>query len=67
MALLEEMDMLAARGVLVAERLRVSEACPLILPYHMALDAARERARGNAPIGTTGRGRSGGIDRPFAS
>jgi len=55
-ALLEEMDMLAARGVLVAERLRVSEACPLILPYHMALDAARERARGNAPIGTTGRG-----------
>jgi adenylosuccinate synthase len=55
-ALLEEMDMLAARGVPVAERLVVSEACPLILPYHMALDAARERARGNTPIGTTGRG-----------
>jgi adenylosuccinate synthase len=55
-ALLEEMDMLATRGVPVAERLRVSEACPLILPYHMALDAARERARGNSAIGTTGRG-----------
>jgi adenylosuccinate synthase len=55
-ALVEEMDMLAGRGVPVADRLRVSEACPLILPYHMALDAARERARGNAPIGTTGRG-----------
>ncbi len=55
-ALIEEMDMLAARGVLVAERLRVSAACPLILPYHVALDAARERARGNSPIGTTGRG-----------
>ncbi len=55
-ALLDEMDMLAARGVPVAQRLRVSEACPLILPYHMALDAARERARGGAAIGTTGRG-----------
>ncbi|GMQ95986.1 MAG: adenylosuccinate synthase [Gammaproteobacteria bacterium] len=55
-ALLEEMDMLAGRGVPVVERLRVSEACPLILPYHMALDAARERARGGAAIGTTGRG-----------
>jgi len=55
-ALLEEMDMLASRGVPVAERLRVSEACPLILPVHAALDAARERARGNEPIGTTGRG-----------
>ena len=38
-ALIDEMDMLAARGVLVAERLRVSAACPLILPYHVALDA----------------------------
>lgn len=55
-ALVEEMEMLAARGVPVADRLGVSEACPLILPYHMALDAARERARGNAAIGTTGRG-----------
>ena len=55
-ALLEEMDMLTARGVSVTDRLRVSEACPLILPYHVALDAARERARGGAAIGTTGRG-----------
>ena len=55
-ALIEEMDMLAARGVPVAERLRVSEACPLILPYHKALDAARERKRGGTAIGTTGRG-----------
>ena len=37
-------------------RLRISEACPLILPYHVALDAARERAKGEAKIGTTGRG-----------
>lgn len=55
-ALLEEMDMLAARGVTAAERLRVSDACPLILPYHIALDVARERARGGEAIGTTGRG-----------
>ena len=55
-ALLEEMDMLTARGVSIADRLRVSEACPLILPCHVALDAARERARGGAAIGTTGRG-----------
>jgi adenylosuccinate synthase len=55
-ALLEEMDMLAGRGVSAAERLRVSEACPLILPYHIALDVARERARGDEAIGTTGRG-----------
>lgn len=38
------------------ERLRVSHACPLILPYHVALDQAREIKRGNAKIGTTGRG-----------
>ncbi|MDX1433255.1 MAG: adenylosuccinate synthase, partial [Gammaproteobacteria bacterium] len=55
-ALLEEIDMLAERGVPAAARIGVSEACPLLLPYHAALDRARERARGNAPIGTTGRG-----------
>jgi adenylosuccinate synthase len=55
-ALLEEMHMLEARGVPVKERLRISEACPLILPYHIALDQAREVARGNKAIGTTGRG-----------
>ena len=55
-ALLEEMAMLEHRGVTVADRLRISDACPLILPYHVALDQARERRRGNDNIGTTGRG-----------
>ncbi len=55
-ALLKEMDMLDAAGVNVYERLRVSEACPVILPYHEALDKAREAAKGKARIGTTGRG-----------
>lgn len=55
-ALIEEMDMLTERGVPVTDRLKISEACPLILPYHIALDQAREIARGKAAIGTTGRG-----------
>ncbi|EWH08440.1 adenylosuccinate synthetase [Catenovulum agarivorans DS-2] len=55
-ALLKEMNELKARGVKVEERLKISEACPLILPYHVALDQAREAARGNNKIGTTGRG-----------
>ncbi len=55
-ALLKEMAELTARGVPVAERLRISPSCPLILPVHIALDQARELARGNAKIGTTGRG-----------
>jgi Adenylosuccinate synthetase (EC 6.3.4.4) len=55
-ALLKEMGELEARGVPVRERLFLSEACPLILPYHIALDAAREKARGKKAIGTTGRG-----------
>ncbi|AHE97487.1 adenylosuccinate synthase [Thioalkalivibrio paradoxus] len=55
-ALLEEIEMLEARGVPVAERLRLSESCQLILPQHVALDHAREKARGKAAIGTTGRG-----------
>ncbi|OOF10740.1 adenylosuccinate synthase [Salinivibrio sp. PR5] len=55
-ALLKEMGELEARGVPVRERLFLSEACPLILPYHIALDAAREQARGKKAIGTTGRG-----------
>jgi adenylosuccinate synthase len=55
-ALLAEMDKLEAEGVPVRERLRISSACPLILPYHVALDAAREKARGASAIGTTGRG-----------
>jgi adenylosuccinate synthase len=55
-ALLSEADMLVERGVPVFARLRVSPACPLILPSHVALDRARERARGVNAIGTTGRG-----------
>lgn len=55
-ALLKEMKMLQDRGVPVQERLQISEACPLILPYHVALDVAREEARGAKAIGTTGRG-----------
>jgi adenylosuccinate synthase len=55
-ALLGEIDELTARGVPVIERLRISPACPLIIPSHVALDAAREHAKGAAKIGTTGRG-----------
>lgn len=55
-ALLTEINELEARGIQVRERLRISMACPLILPYHVALDKAREAHMGNAAIGTTGRG-----------
>ena len=56
-ALIQEMDELEAGGVRgVVARLSVSEACPLILPYHSALDHAREAAKGEKKIGTTGRG-----------
>ena len=56
-ALIAEMDELEAAGVRgVVARLSVSEACPLILPYHAALDHARESAKGEKKIGTTGRG-----------
>jgi adenylosuccinate synthase len=56
-ALVAEMDELEAAGVRgVVARLSVSEACPLILPYHAALDHAREAAKGERRIGTTGRG-----------
>lgn len=55
-ALIKEMTELEAQGVPARERLMLSEACPLILPYHVALDQAREQARGAAKIGTTGRG-----------
>lgn len=55
-ALMEEMQMLERSGVPVRERLGISAACALILPYHIALDQARERARGAKAIGTTGRG-----------
>jgi len=55
-ALQTELAMLEENGVPARERLRISEACPLILSYHVALDHAREKARGNKAIGTTGRG-----------
>ena len=55
-ALIEEAKELIDSGVPVYERLKVSPACPLILPSHVALDVAREKARGAAAIGTTGRG-----------
>jgi len=55
-ALLTESGMLIERGVPVFERLRISPLCPLILPSHVLLDQARERARGANAIGTTGRG-----------
>ncbi|CAM5202628.1 Adenylosuccinate synthetase, organellar chromatophore [Alishewanella longhuensis] len=47
-AFLKEMTMLEQRGVPVKERLLISEACPLILPFHVALDVAREKARGES-------------------
>jgi len=55
-ALVTEADALIDSGVPVYERLKISPGCPLILPSHVALDAARERARGSSAIGTTGRG-----------
>src|SRR5678816_1390271 len=55
-ALFEEMGELERAGIEVRRRLRISEACPLILPHHIALDQAREAAMGEAKIGTTGRG-----------
>lgn len=55
-ALLDEIDELEQAGLDVVNRLRVSEACPVILPYHVAIDKAREAAKGEAKIGTTGRG-----------
>src|SRR5947207_3115884 len=55
-ALFDEIAELEKAGIAVTSRLRISEACPLILPYHVAIDQARERAKGEAKIGTTGRG-----------
>jgi adenylosuccinate synthase len=55
-ALLKEMKGLEDKGVPVRSRLLISPACTLILPYHVALDQAREKALGGRAIGTTGRG-----------
>ncbi len=55
-ALCKEMQALEEQGIPVKHRLRISGNCPLILPVHIALDQAREKARGAKAIGTTGRG-----------
>ncbi len=55
-ALFEEIEILEKSGIPVRNRLKVSEACSLILPVHIAVDQAREIARGKKAIGTTGRG-----------
>lgn len=55
-ALLQEIGELEAAGIEVRSRLKVSALCPLILPYHVAVDQAREAHRGAGKIGTTGRG-----------
>ncbi|MBK8817050.1 MAG: adenylosuccinate synthase [Methylococcaceae bacterium] len=55
-ALMEEIELLEKAGISVKNRLLISEACTLILPVHVALDQAREKARGSKAIGTTGRG-----------
>ncbi len=54
--LLKEIANLESIDVSIRDRLMVSPACPVILPHHIALDLAREAARGNSAIGTTGRG-----------
>ncbi|MEO6260504.1 MAG: adenylosuccinate synthase, partial [Thermoanaerobaculia bacterium] len=55
-ALLDEIEKLRALGVVIEENLRISDSAHVILPYHKALDLAREEAAGAAKIGTTGRG-----------
>ena len=55
-ALMEEIEFLEKAGISVRNRLLISEACALILPVHVAIDQARETARGGKAIGTTGRG-----------
>ena len=55
-ALLKEIEELEKSGVEVKSRLKISPGCPLILPYHVALDNAREAHRGVTAIGTTGNG-----------
>jgi adenylosuccinate synthase len=55
-ALLKEIEELEQAGLNVRDRLKIAPSCPLILPYHVALDQAREAKRGDAKIGTTGRG-----------
>jgi len=55
-ALVKEIEELVAKQIVIAGRLHISSACSLLLPYHVALDQAREKKRGSTAIGTTGRG-----------
>ena len=55
-ALFKEVEELENAGLTVKKRLMIAATCPLILPYHIALDQAREKNKGNGKIGTTGRG-----------
>jgi len=55
-ALLDEMDLLNQKDIPVEKRLKISSAATLVLPYHVALDKAREKAKGDQAVGTTGRG-----------
>jgi adenylosuccinate synthase len=55
-ALLNEIAKLEQQGIPVRERLKISAACSLLMPYHATLDLAREKASGKKAIGTTGRG-----------
>ncbi len=55
-ALFEEITVLEDKGIAVREKLYISEACALVLPYHIVLDRVREKRRGQSAIGTTGRG-----------
>ncbi len=54
--LLEEMDFVSAQGIEIDERLLISDRAHLILPYHRALDTAKESHDNERKIGTTGRG-----------
>ncbi|MDR0769902.1 MAG: adenylosuccinate synthase [Burkholderiales bacterium] len=55
-ALLQEIGELETAGLQLRSRLKISPACPLVLPYHVAIDQARESSMGDGKIGTTGRG-----------
>ncbi len=55
-ALFQEIDELEKAQISICPRLKISPACPLVLPYHVAVDQARETSMGNDKIGTTGRG-----------
>src|SRR5437763_431441 len=55
-ALLDEIEKLRALGVVIDSNLKISDSAQVILPYHKALDLAREEAAGASKIGTTGRG-----------